>query len=92
MTATKNAENLQQYKSRFSLIAEQVLALASHPNMVREVKNLSPNFKQIVWRCFTFLNILIWIAGSILSPNSKHFHQKLHSNSFYIVDITCQFL
>ena len=47
MTATKNAENLQQYKSRFSLIAEQVLALASHPNMLREVKNLSPNFKQI---------------------------------------------
>ena len=30
------------------LIAEQVLAFVSHPNMVREAKNLSPNFKQIV--------------------------------------------
>ena len=45
MTATTNAENLRQYKIRFSLIAKQILAFASHPNMVREVKNLSPNFK-----------------------------------------------
>ena len=41
-------ENLQQYKIRFSLITEQVLAFALHPNMVSKVKNLSPNFKQIV--------------------------------------------
>ena len=43
MTAT----NLRQYEIRFSLIAEQVLAFASSPNMVREAKHLSPNFKQI---------------------------------------------
>ena len=46
MTATKNAKNLQQYKIRFYLIIEQILAFSSGPNMVREVKNLSPNFKQ----------------------------------------------
>ena len=38
MTATTNAENLPQYKIRFSLIAEQILVFASHPNIVREVK------------------------------------------------------
>ena len=27
-------------KIRFSLITEQILAFASHPNMVREVKNI----------------------------------------------------
>ena len=42
-----NAENLRQYKSRFSLIAELILAFDSIPNMVREVKNLPPNFKRI---------------------------------------------
>ena len=47
MTATTNAENLRQYKIRFSLIIEQILFFASHHNMVGEVKNLSPNFKQI---------------------------------------------
>ena len=47
MKATKNAENLRQYKIRFSLIAEQILAFASKHNMVREVKNQFPNFKQI---------------------------------------------
>ena len=36
------------YKIRFSLIVEQILAFASSPNMAREVKNHSPNFKQIV--------------------------------------------
>ena len=40
MTMTANAENLRQYKIRFSLIA-------SHPNIVREIKNLLPNIKQI---------------------------------------------
>ena len=29
------------------LIVEQILAFASSPNMVREVNNLPPNFKQI---------------------------------------------
>ena len=38
MTATANAENLQQHKIRFSLIAEEILAFVSHPYMVREVK------------------------------------------------------
>ena len=41
-----NAEKLQ-YKIKFSLIAEQILAFASCPNIVREVYNLSPNFKHI---------------------------------------------
>ena len=45
MTATANAKNLRQYKSTFSLTAEQILAFASHVDMVREVKNLSPDFK-----------------------------------------------
>ena len=47
MTATTNAENLRQYKIRFSLIAEQILVFASHPNIVREVKNMTPNSKHI---------------------------------------------
>ena len=38
MIATTNAENLRQYKSRFSLIVEKILAFASGPNMVREEK------------------------------------------------------
>ena len=47
MTTTTSAENLRQYKIRFSLITKQVLVFAIHPNMVSEAKNLSPNFKQI---------------------------------------------
>ena len=47
MTATTTAENLRQFKIRFSLIVEQILAFASSPNMFREVKDMSPNFKQI---------------------------------------------
>ena len=65
ITATTNAENLRQYKIRFSLIAEQTLSFATSPNMVREAKHLSRNFKQIAWQCFTLLNILIWIVRSI---------------------------
>ena len=37
MTTTTNAENLQ-YKSRFSLIAEQTLAFFLNTNLVRKVK------------------------------------------------------
>ena len=48
MTVTKNIENLLQYKIRFSLIAEQKMAFASSPKLVREIKNPSPDFKQIV--------------------------------------------
>ena len=47
MAETTNAENLRQYKIRFSLIVEQILAFTSGPNMVRELKNLSPNFEKI---------------------------------------------
>ena len=47
MTTTTNAENLRQYKSRFSLIVEQIVTFASSNNLIREVKSLSPNFKQI---------------------------------------------
>ena len=46
MTATTNAENLRQYKIRFSLTVEQILLFASAPNMVREVKNLPPHLKK----------------------------------------------
>ena len=52
MAVMANAENLRQYKSRFSLIAELILAFDSIPNMVREVKNLPPNFKRIPLRIF----------------------------------------
>ena len=45
MTTITNAKNLGQYKSRFSLIVEQILGFASSTNLVREVKNASPNFK-----------------------------------------------
>ena len=40
MTVATNTENLQQHKIRFSWIVEQILASASSPNMVREVKPL----------------------------------------------------
>ena len=33
-----NAENLRQYNSTFYLIAEQILAFGSSPNILREVK------------------------------------------------------
>ena len=48
MTTITNVETLRQYKSRFFLTVELVLALAfnSSSNMVREVKNLSLNFNE----------------------------------------------
>ena len=39
--------NLVQNKNRFYLTVELILAFESSPNMVREVKNLSPIFKHI---------------------------------------------
>ena len=45
MTEATNAKESRQNKIRFSFIAEQILPFASSSNMVREVKNLSPNFK-----------------------------------------------
>ena len=47
MITTTNAENLPQYKSRLSLIVEQILAFPSSTYLVGKVKNLSPNFKRI---------------------------------------------
>ena len=47
MITTTNTENFQQYESGFSLIVEQVLVFTSNTNLVREVKNLSLNFKRI---------------------------------------------
>ena len=47
MTRTTNVKILPQYKSRFSLIVEQILALTLTTSLVREVKNLSANFQQI---------------------------------------------
>ena len=47
MIETTNTENLQQGEVRFSFIVEQIPTFASRPKIVREVKNLSPNFKQM---------------------------------------------
>ena len=55
MAVTENTENLRQYKIKFRLIVEQIRAFASSPNMVREVKNLPPNFKQVAWCYWIFL-------------------------------------
>ena len=79
-------------KLDFLFIADHILAFPSHNNMVSEVKNLYLNFKQIAWRCIASLDIFIWIVKSILSLNSKQFHQKLYSNRLYGVDITCHSL
>ena len=77
MTVITNTGNLLQYESRFSLIVELILVFDSIPNMVRKVKYLPPNFKQIEASCFTLLNIFNGIVREILSLNSKQFHQKL---------------
>ena len=37
MTTVTNAKNLRQYKSKFSFIAEQILAFTLSTNLVREV-------------------------------------------------------
>ena len=47
MTTTTNVENFCQYKSRFSLIVEQILAFALTTSLVRKVKNLSSSFKRV---------------------------------------------
>ena len=43
MTTTENAKSLWQHISRFSLTVEQILTFATSTDLVREVKNLSPN-------------------------------------------------
>ena len=92
MTAITNVKNLRQYKGIFSVIVVQILAFAWSPNMVREIKNLSSNFKQIAWLCFILLSIVIQIATYIFSLNFKQSHEKLFLSSLYLVDITCHFL
>ena len=47
MKATRNAKNLRQYKSKFSLVVEEILTFALSTNLVREAKNFSPDFKRI---------------------------------------------
>ena len=47
MTIITNARNIRQCKSRFSFIIGHMLAFTSSTNLVREVKNLYPNFKRI---------------------------------------------
>ena len=46
MITGTNAENLRQYESDF-FVVEQILAFAMSTKVGREVKNVSPNFKQI---------------------------------------------
>ena len=53
MATTTNAENLRQYKDRFPLIVEQILAFPLSTNLVRKAKNLPPSFKRIEQRGFT---------------------------------------
>ena len=47
MTTAKNPKNLQKNKNIFYSIVEQILAFAASTDLVREVKNLPPNFKRI---------------------------------------------
>ena len=47
MIVTRNAEKSRSSKIKIFLTVEQIVAFASRPNMVREVKNLSLNFKEI---------------------------------------------
>ena len=75
MTTTTNVENLPQYKSRFLLIKEQMLAFASGTNWIAKVKNLSPNFKRIPEWCFTLYIIILFridrsIFALIISTNN----------------------
>ena len=53
MTTKTYAENYRQYKSKFFLTVEQTLPFTSSTNLIREVKSLSPKFKEIVSQFFT---------------------------------------
>lgn len=53
MTAISNAKNLRQYKSRLSVIAEEILPFMLSTDLVGEVKSEFPNLKQIGCRYFT---------------------------------------
>ena len=65
-------------KIRGFFIAEQILALALSPNMIRELKNMSLNFRQIKRKCFYVIeysfnkieySFNIWIVRSVSSIN-----------------------
>ena len=47
MTTITNTKNFYLFNRRFYFIVVQILAFALNPNMVKEVENLPPNFKQI---------------------------------------------
>ena len=47
MATIKNTQHVQQYNSKYSLTLGKTLAFASSNNLVKEVKNVSENFKQI---------------------------------------------
>ena len=53
MAAIPNVKNLRQYKSRFSVIAEEILPFMLSTDLVGEVKSEFPNLKQIACRYFT---------------------------------------
>ena len=71
MVVLINAENLRQDKIRFSLIVELLLTFKSSPNMVREVKNMSPSFTKIASRSFTVSYSLMEIAKPTLSQRGQ---------------------
>ena len=75
MTAIANAKNLRQYKSRFSLIVEQILAFVSSTNFVKELENMSFSFKQNTRQCFVLLNILIRRGRAFLPLTFNQFNQ-----------------
>ena len=47
MPTITNTKNFYLFNRRFYFIVVQILAFALNPNMVKEVENLPPNFKQI---------------------------------------------
>ena len=51
MTTTTNSENSRQYKSRFTLIIEQILVFPFITNLIREVKDVLLNRIGQVYIC-----------------------------------------
>ena len=64
MRTITNTENLGKYRSRCFLILEQILAFASSTYFVREVKDVSLNFKSIALQGFMLQKIFIQIGRS----------------------------
>ena len=77
MIAITDAENLQPYKGKFSLIVEQILAFGWRYNMVREVKTCS----KFQTNCMAIFYVIKYChldsLRSVLLLNSKRLHQKL---------------